>query len=386
MSVADVATALHTDRSEHPYLRAGVVAVAVIAALIFGYAGLRVIHGGYPRADLNAILTGEIWRQGGWLSHAVLNLVALFPRGPGREIALSVTMAIAGGIGFGWLYYLLRTDSWPIPLAVLAVLALGLHSGLLYGITAEGRYLPIYFVVAAMVPAIRHIEEVGDVQSAIGLSLLLPMLLLASPVTTLFILPLALAATLADPDGRSDPRAFVAMLLVATLPTVITIIGILGFMAQAGLDLSTAILPYVKLYSSWQFGDLLASVTTLVVFAPVLAVPLLYCVWPDLQQRRSIVSALAVIALPLALSVARVVLSTDMPAFVPPVTLLTAFICWAGITRLPRTLQIFSVLLLFASVASSWYFGGFAEQPRWAAALLYDVPGDIGRLWLRAGL
>ncbi|WP_417309584.1 hypothetical protein [Devosia sp.] len=383
MSIADVAGALRAPPSERPYLRAGVVAVVVIAALVFGFAGLRVIHGGYPRADLGAILTGEIWREGGWLSHAVLHFVSLFPRGPGREIALSVIMAIAGGIGFGWLYYLLRTNYWSIPIAVTAVVALGLHTGLLYGITAESRYLPIYFVVAAMVPAIRHIEEVGDVQSAIGLSLLLPLLLLASPVTTLFILPLALAATLADPDGRSDPRAFVAMLLVATLPTVITIIGILGFLAQAGLDLSTAILPYVKLYSSWHIGDILGSVTALAVFAPVLVVPLLYCVWPSLPQRRSIFSALAVIVLPLALSVARVVLDTDMPGFVPPVTLLTAFICWAGIIRLPRTLQIFSVLLLVLSAISSWYFAGFAEQPRWAAALLYDVPGNIGQMWLR---
>src|SRR5262249_29964714 len=152
----------------------------------------------------------------------------------------------------------------------LLLVALALHAGSLYALTASSRAIPIYVAIAALIPAIRSLEDVGDVQAAIGLGMILPLLLLASPITTLLIIPFVIAAALADPDGRRDPRAFTAMALVAILPTIIVVLGIVGFIVQAHLDLADALLPYVRAYSDLGLRDTLGSVLALGTYAPVL--------------------------------------------------------------------------------------------------------------------
>src|SRR3569623_2314707 len=157
------------------------------------------------------------------------------------SVTLLLLAAVAAGLTFGVLYERMRAHGGLAIGAVLVLLARGLHAGVLYTITAQSRAIPLYIAIAALIPAIRSMEEVGDVQAAIGLGLLLPLLLLASPSITPLILPLALGIALANPDGRRDPRAFVAMLLVALLPTVIVAIGNLGYLAQARFSVADAL-------------------------------------------------------------------------------------------------------------------------------------------------
>ncbi len=370
MTTADIALAppRPTKPQRMPVWRASTVTITVIALSCFLLLAQFVVDTGFIRVDIAALQAGEAWKTGGWLSQLVLRIVSLIPDIGLQQSALSLLAAVTAGLLFGVLYHRMRAVGWFWFGAMLTLLALATHAEVLYAITAASRGLPLYIAFAALIPAIRSMEDVGDVQSTIGLGLLMPLLLLASPVATVLIVPFAVGAALSDPDGRRDPRAFVAMLLVALLPTIIVAIGILGFMAQAGQDVAGALLPYVSTYGNLHIGDVTGSVSALVVFAPVLLVPILYCIWPNVE-RRHVVSALAVVALPLYLAVARTIFTTQMQAFVPVVALLAAFASWLALVRLPFSLRVFALVMLAVSVVLSWQQVGYWDDPEWKAAL-----------------
>lgn len=382
MTTADIAmVTVGTKPKRLPLWRASTVTITVVALSCFLLLAQFVIDAGFTRVDVAALQAGEAWRSGGWLSQLVLRMVALIPDVGLQQSALSLLAAVTAGLLFGMLYHRMRAVGWFWIGAMLTLVALATHAEVLYSITAASRGLPLYIAFAALIPAIRSMEDVGDVQATIGLGLLMPLLLLASPIATALVLPLAIGAALSDPDGRRDPRAFVAMLLVALLPTLIVAIGILGFLAQAGLDVADALLPYVATYGNLHIGDIAGSVSALVVFAPVLLVPILYCIWPNVE-RRHVVSALAVVALPLYLAVAREVFTTQMQAFVPSVALLASFASWLALVRLPFTLRVFALVMLAVSVVLSWMQVGYWNDPAWKAALfsLFDSTNLRGSL------
>jgi hypothetical protein len=388
MSLVDLATAPVAARRRRPFWRAATILWSLGAVLVLLVLALNVIDGGYVRRDIEQLQAGEAWRTGGWLSQVVLRVVSLLPGTQLQQWALSLTVVVISGFAFGVLYDRLRANGWFRIGAFIALVALMLHAGGLYTVTASSRAIPLYIAFAALIPAIRSLEDVGDVQSAIGLGLLLPLLLLASPIAALLIVPFAIATALADRDARTDPRAFVAMLLVAVLPTLIVAIGIVGFIMQARMDVAAALLPYVGTYANLHFDPaaLASGLEALAVFAPVLLVPLLYCFWPDLPERRHVFSALAVIALPLYLVFARATLTTTMTAIVPPIALLVAFLSWLAVVRLPFQLRLLSLLLLLLAAAASWTYTGLWDDPAWKAALFNAVPSGIGNLTLRPGV
>ncbi|MEO8756404.1 MAG: hypothetical protein ABI398_01445 [Devosia sp.] len=374
MSAIDVTGVAIVEPATRPFFRPATLLVAVVSVGLLLLAARHVIDEGYLRKDIAALEARDAWRSGGWLSQVVLRIVSFLPGRDLRESVLSLIAAVAAGAMFGALYDRLRRNGWIVISAILLLLAIGLHAGELYTVTASSRAIPVYLAFAALIPAIRSLEDVGDVQSAIALGLLLPLLLLASPITTPLILLLAIGAALADPDGRRDPRAFAAMLLVALLPTLIVMAGIFGFLVQAGLDPADALAPYVATYSSFRIGDVAGSFAALVVYAPVLLVPIAYCVWPGLPDRRRIVSALAVITLPLYLVAARSVINTAMTAIVPPLALIAAFVSWVAVVRLPIGLRVFALAMLVLSAVLSWSVTGLWDDPAWKAALLNFIP------------
>ncbi|MEO6012964.1 MAG: hypothetical protein ABIQ30_05185 [Devosia sp.] len=378
-----VAPAVPTVRK---FWRPATIIVAAASTIILVAVAQHVIDSGYLRRDAQALQEGDAWRTGGWLSQVVLRVVSLLPQVWMQQMALSLTGALVCGLAFGVLYDRLRSNGWFALGAIALLIALALHAGSLYTLSASSRAIPLYLAFAVLIPAIRSLEDVGDVQSAIGLGLLLPMLLLASPITTPLIIPIAIGAALAEPDGRRDPRAFAAMLLVAILPTLIVAVGIFGFLVQAHIDVADALFAYVAAYSDIHLGDVLGSVATLAVYAPVLLVPLVYCVWPNLPEKRHMFSALAIIAMPLYLAVARVTLNTAMTPIVPPMALLAAFMSWLAFVRLPVALRIFALAMLVLAVAASWTQTGLWYDAEWRGALLYGLPESLGNLGLRPGV
>lgn len=388
MSLLDLATAPVAAHQRRPFWRPATIVWSLVAVVILLVLALHVIEGGYVRRDIEQLQAGEAWRAGGWLSQVVLRVVSLLPGTQLQQWALSLTAVVVSGFAFGALYDRLRANGWFRIGAFIALAALMLHAGGLYTVTASSRAIPLYIAFAALILAIRSLEDVGDVQSAIGLGLLLPLLLLASPIAALLIVPFAVATALADRDARTDPRAFVAMLLVAILPTLIVAIGIVGFIMQARMDVVAALLPYIRTYTNLHFDTaaLTRGLETLTVFAPVLLVPLLYCFWPDLPERRHMFSALAVVALPLYLVLARSILTTTMPAIVPPIALIVAFLSWLAVVRLPFQLRLLSLLLLLLAAAASWTYTDLWNDEAWKAALFNSVPPGIGNLALRPGV
>lgn len=388
MSLLDLATAPVPAHQRRPFWRPATILWSLAVMLILLVLALHVIDGGYVRKDVEQLQAGEAWRAGGWLSQVVLRIVSLLPGTALQQWALSLTAVVVSGLAFGALYDRLRANGWFRIGAFIGLALLMLHAGGLYTVTASSRAMPLYLAFAALIPAIRSLEDVGDVQSAIGLGLLLPLLLLVSPVAALLIVPFAIATALADPDARTDPRAFVAMLLVAILPTLIVAIGIVGFIMQARMDVAAALLPYVSTYTNLHFDvQMLASgLEALTVFAPVLIVPLLYCFWPGLEERRHLFSALAVIVLPLYLVLARATVTTTMTAIVPPTALLVAFLSWLAVVRLPFQLRLVSLLLLLLATAASWTYTDLWNDMAWKAALFNQVPAGLAQLVLRPGV
>jgi len=373
-------------RKAKPLLRPSTIIIALVGMVVLLFLAQHVIDAGYLRKDVEALQQGEAWRTGGWLTQLVLRIVGLLPETSWQQVALSFIAAVVGGLLYGVLYDRLRANGWFIWGALGLIVAVALHVGPMYTVTASSRAIPLLIAIGALIPAIRLLEEVGDVQASISLSLLLPLLLLASPLTTLLIVPIAIAAALADPDGRRDPRAFVAMLLVAILPTVIVAIGIIGFIAQARLEVADALLPYVNTYANLHFGDLPESLLALGTYAPALAVPIAYCFWPNLPEPRRAISALAVVALPLYLATARVIVNTTMTPLTPSVAFLAAFLSWLAVVRLPFLLRLTALVLLVIGTALSWVPHEFWDDPAWKAALFNSVPAGLGNLALRPGV
>ena len=349
-------------------------AVILAALLAFLWIAEKVMEAGYVRRDIVALQSGDAWRHGGWLSQIVLTLVGLLPGEKLQDLVLSLTSAAAAGVAIGLLYHRLRATGWIAIGALLLVVALGSNALVLYSVTAASRSIPIFVALAALIPAIRALESVGDVQSAISLGLTMPLLLLAGPATAPLIVPLAIASALADPDGRHDPRAFVAMILVAVLPSVIVGIGIVGFAAQAGLNVPAVLRSYVTGYAADGVGDWLRALVQLVNFAPVMLVPLAYCVLPSRREPKQIWSALAVVGLPLYLALASVAFPWGLPIWAPVVALLATFSIWLAVTRLSLGLRIAALVLLLASLAISWTNGVFWSDPDWRAGLIYAMP------------
>jgi len=373
-------------RRAKPLVRPATIIVALGALSVLLFLVQHVLDAGYLRKDVEALQLGNAWRTGGWSAQVFLGIVDLLPEIGWQQFVLSCIAALVASLSYAVLYDRLRANGWLIPGALALIVGVALHLGALYTVTASSSALPLFIAVGALIPAIRTFEDVGDVQAAIGLSLLLPLLLLASPMTTLLILPIALGAALADPDSRRDPRAFVAMLLVAVLPTVIVAIGIVGFLIHANLNVADALAPYAHAYSNLQFGDLLGSLAALVTYAPAIIVPFAYCVWPNLPERRRIVSALAVVALPVYLSAGRVIVDSTMIPLTPATAFLAAFVSWLAVARLPITLRVLALVLLILSTALSWLPHEFWDDPAWKAALLHFAPDGIGTLSLRPGI
>jgi hypothetical protein len=352
-------------------IRPATMIIGLSSTTLLLLATLHVIDEGYIRRDVLDLQSGEAWRTGGWLSQIVLRIVGLLPDIAWQQLALSLIAAGVSGVLLAAIYNRLRANGWFVFGAVMLLVALAVHAGALHMLTANSLAIPLFVAFAVLIPAIRAMEDTGDVQSAIGLGMVMPLLLLlASPITAPLVVPFALGAAFASPDARSDPRAFVAMLLVAVLPTLIVAIGIIGFVAQARLDLVDALLPYVRAYSDFHLGDPTDSLFALVAFAPVMVVPIAYCFWASLPERRHVFSALAVIVMPLYLVLARETLVTTMSPIIPPLALIATFVSWLAVVRLPSALRQLALVLLALSAALSWTLPGLWTDPEWKAALL----------------
>ena len=214
--------------------------------------------------------------------------------------------------------------------------------------------------------------------------LVLPLLLLAGPATTLLIVPLAIASALANPDGRSDRGAFVALLVVAMMPTLIMVVAVFGFGLAAGIDPAELILPYAHAFSGMRFATFGSALNDLLILAPVAALPIVHCFFAD--RRRRLVSALAVVGLPLYLALGNAVFPWHLPVWTPAAALLACFAAWLAVARVRGPFRVAALLLLAGSAAASWLLPRYCRRSgvdRGAdrRSLRPAVAGLAGRPW-----
>ena len=356
--------------------------VSVIIALSAAIGLMLVVHrllaSGYPQSDLYMLHPSSApWRNGQWLSQLLLFFVRFLPGEAMQQLVLSFLAATLTGSLLGLQYHTMRSNRWTILGAAAVVLILAVHPLVLYTVTAAQRPIPIYVAFALLIPAIRRVAAVGDVQSEVTLGLTLPLLLLAGPHTAPLILPLTVLCAASNRDARYDLRAFLAMFIVAVVPSLVIVIGIVGFSLRAGLDMSAVLAPYANLFGAPHFERWASGLLPLAFASPMALVPLLHCLIPD--RRREAWSTLAVIGFPIYLAVGQGVFAWDLPYWAPATALLFCFASWLTVTRLHWMMRLLGVLLMVPSLWLGFRYGGIIDDPAWLDGLL-----GPGQEWLRS--
>jgi hypothetical protein len=291
---------------------------------------------------------------GAWLTDLVARPITALPWPWPIETVLAVVAACALGLLIAWLYERLVYNDWTRIEALFFVVFLTGSAAIIASVTGDHRAIATMVACIAVVPGIRRIESVGDVQANMSFGLVLPLLFLAGPPLAPLILPLALFGALADPVARHDWRAFVAMFLVAIMPTLLVFTGMIGlFGISEVMHLVTDV--YVPAYSFARL-DHAATQALLTQFVytvlPFATVTVAYIFMRD--RRWQPVSAIAVMVLPLYLVGGAIVFSWPMSPSLPTVAFLGAYASWLSVARLRPVSRWVSIALMLLTAALSW--------------------------------
>jgi len=326
-----------------------------------------IVSGYVNDPAVNLQVSEGSWQSGVWMSEIVLFLLRFLPAGNIQELALNCFAPLVAGALIGLLYHNLRDSNWPRYAALAVIAAVAAHPLTLYTITAASLPSPILVAFAAIIPVIRRLEAIGDVQAEVTLGLALPLLLLAGPETAPLIVPLALLSVFWNPDARREFRAFLAMFIVALLPTMMVALGVLGFALHNHIEIGAALAPYAAAFSHFEPGRWADGLLPLALMSPIALVPAIHCLVPD--RRRKMWSALCVIAFPLYLAIGREVFVWSMPDWVPAVALIACFAAWAAVVRLHRPMRYATLALLALTVVIAWQSIGFPGAAAWTQGL-----------------
>jgi hypothetical protein len=211
-----------------------------------------------------------------------------------------------------------------------------------------------------------------------GFGLVLPLFLLAGPLTTPLVPVLAVLSALSDPEARRDFRAFFAMFLVAILPSLIVLMALLYMHFDQGGSLGAFVAPYSNFYVREGPIDWLAALIELLLLAPVALAPIVYCLQPD--RRMQPFSALATIAIPLYLFLGRTIFGWHIEAWAPAAALLAGFFAWVSVARLRPALRAAAAALIAISAIGSWVFAEQRLQSDWTRALAENVSPAPGAM------
>jgi hypothetical protein len=292
--------------------------------------------------------------RGEWLNDLVVRTIsALPPDWPLNTVLAAVTAGILGFL-IGWLYQRLIYNDWTHVEALLLVGLLGTNAIVVGMVMGDHRPVATMIACIAVIPGIRRIESVGDVQANMSFGLVLPLLFLAGPATTPLILPLCLFGALADPEARHDLRAFIAMFLVAIMPTLLVLTGMLGmFGSHEFVRLVQEI--YVPAYTPDRLGAASTQALLTVAAYTVLPFVIITVAYMLVRDRRwQPVSALSVIMLPLYLVAGAVVFSWPMSSTLPTAAFLGAFASWLSVARLSTVCRWVSIALMLLTAVLSW--------------------------------
>jgi hypothetical protein len=303
--------------------------------------------------------------DGAWLSQIVRWLAERLPVPLPLGTVLSLLSALALGALLAWLYQRLVFNEWPAVEALVFVIALGGNAIIVGTVTGDHRAIPVMLACAAVAPAIRRLESVGDVQAEMSFGLVLAFLLLAGPATAMLIPMLAVFGALSDRVARSDFRAFVAMFLVAIMPTLLVLAGIFGMLGiDRAIPLFEAV--YVEPFRPQiLYVEGLRALFHVFVVTVVPAALLIAAYWLQPDRRRQPWSAVAVLLLPTYLAAGAALFSWPVAETVPAAVFLGAFAAWLSVARLTPAFRLAATLLVLIGAVVSWTAPDLAPAIPW---------------------
>lgn len=315
--------------------------------------------------NLQALAMADGTHDGAWLSDLVVWLLTALPVSLPLDTLLAVFSAGVLGALIAWLYRRLIHNDWNAAEALILVGALACNSFVVSAVTADHRVIPIMIACAAVVPGIRRLESVGDAQAEMSFGLVLPLLFLAGPPTALLIPMLAVFGALSDSETRRNHIAFVAMFLVAIMPTLLVLTGLLGM-----LGVEEAVRLAKEIYGPAFKPEPLAparaaSFLTIFAYAVLPFAIVFVAYWFKRDRRRQPWSAAAVLALPGYLLLGALLFSWSMSPAAPAAVFLGAFASWLAVARLTPVFRWVTATLMAIGAFVSWSAAVLANDPAW---------------------
>lgn len=273
-------------------------------------------------------------------------------------------------------YRFLSVSGWPAFQAMLALVLIASHGMLIYATTTTSAEFLLLLAGAALIPAQRRLEAVGDVQAVINYSLTLTLLLVAGPPLAVLVPFLVLAVPFREAEARQKPQVFAAMLLVAIVPTLIILVGVWAMAARAGIGLDVLAQPFVQ-----DFTPARRPVATMIflsaISAPVAAILVIHGAIPD--RRRKPLTTLVAVALPLYLAIGNSLFDWQLAPWTPTAAMLATAMGWLCATRVRPWMRWLTLAMLLVSSLGSWLVARLWADPAWLDGLmpiqLYGVPG-----------
>ncbi len=264
-------------------------------------------------------------------------------------------------------YRFLLVSGWPAVQAMLALALIAAHGMLIYATTTTSAEFLILLAVAALIPAQRRLEAVGDVQSVINYSLTLTLLLVAGPPLAVLVPVLALAVPFREAEAQGKPQIFAAMLLVAIVPTLIIIAGVWAMAARAGIGLDLLAQPFIA-----DFVPVRQPVATMIILsavtAPVALVLVVHGAIPD--RRRKPLTTVVALALPFYLAIGNSLFDWQLAPWTPAAAMLATALGWLCATRVRPWMRWLTLAMLLVSALASWLLARLWADPAWLDGLM----------------
>lgn len=306
------------------------------------------------------------WEHGSLLRVLVVWIASWFAAFDAGTALVLIHVLLAG---FGALltYRFLVVSGWAPFQASLALCLVACHGVLVFATTTTSAEFLLLLAAVALIPAQRRLEAVGDVRSVINYSLTLILLLMAGPPLAALLPLLVLAVPFQEAEARQKPQVFVAMLLVAAIPTLIIMTGVWAMAARAGIGVDILVQPFVQQFALSR-QPATHMMVLLAAMAPVALVLAIHGAVPD--RRRKPLTTLVALGLPLYLVIGNSSFDWQLAAWTPAAAMMATALGWLCATRVRPWLRWLTLALLMVSTLASWLLAPLWADPAWLDGLL----------------
>lgn len=176
-----------------------------------------------------------------------------------------------------------------------------------------------------------------------------------------------LAVPFREAEARQKPSAFAAMLLVAVVPALIIVAGVVAMAGRAGIGLDILLRPFAEAFTpTW--SPVVPMLFLLVTTAPVALLLFAHAVIPD--RRRKLLTTLVAFALPVYLAMGNSAFDWQLATWAPAAVMMATVLGWLCSTRTRPWMRWLALGLLAFSSAGSWLLAPFWADPVWLHGLL----------------